>query len=255
MLVRSCCSLFCLLLALSLPAVAKQKKAPRKLDTLPVAAQPVSQARTFLARGNAHLEHNQFPEAIDNYTRALKLDDGLDDAYFGRGMALGRAGEIDAGIADISVYIARNPQNSRAYTKRGIRYVWKGDSENAQRDFLKAVALDPNNAEAYDDLGVIYAQRREYPQAIASFRRVISIEPAYFKAYHNLALVHFILGEHSAALSEVNKVFPLKPDSRNSMMLKSLILKSLGREQEARAAEEEAEFLPEENWTERAPVK
>lgn len=255
MLIRSRCSLFCLFLVVSLPGDATQKKSPRKLDTFPVVTQPASQAKTFLTQGNAYLEHNQFPEAIDNYSRALKLDDSLDDAYFGRGMARGRAGDLDAGIADISVYIARNPQNSRAYTKRGIRYVWKGDNDNAQRDFLRAVALDPNNAEAYDDLGVIYSQRREFPQALASFRKVVGIEPAYFKAYHNIALVHFILGEHTAALNEINKVFPLKPDSRNSLMLKSLILKNLGREQEARVADEEAEFLPEENWTERAPVK
>lgn len=254
-MLRSACSLFCVLLAVTLPAGAATKKSPRKAGPLPALTQPISQAQRYLAQGNAYLQHNQFPEAIDNYTRAIKLNDALDDAYFGRGMARGRAGEIDAGIADISVYIARNPDNSRAYTKRGIRYVWKGDSDNAQRDFLKAVALDPNNAEAYDDLGVIYAQRREYPQAMESFRKVVSIEPAYFKAYHNLALVHFILGDYATALNEVNKVFPLKPDSRNSMMLKSLILKNLGRDKEARAVEEEAEFLPEENWTERAPVQ
>lgn len=254
MLRRFCTSVLFALLVTSLSAGAVQKP-PRKESASTTVSKTASPAQRFLAQGNAYLQHNQFPEAIENFSRALKLNDALDDAYFGRGMARGRAGDIDAGIADLSVYITRHPQNSRAYTKRGVRYLWKGETENAQRDLLKAVALDSNNAEAYDDLGVTYAQRRDYPQAMQSFRKVISIEPAYFKAYHNLALIHFVLGEHAAALNEVNKVFPLKPDSRNSMMLKSVILKSLGREKEARAVEEEAEFLPEENWTERAPVQ
>ena len=206
-------------------------------------------------QANEHLGRRELAQAIDFFTRALRLDDTLDDAYFGRGMARGSSGLIDEGIADLSVYIARHPNSSRAYTKRGIRYVWKRDSENAYQDFLKALVLDPGNAEAYDDIGVIYAQRRDYKQALESFRNVIRLEPLYFKAHHNMAVVYHILGESEAALAEVNNALRLKADSRNSMRLKSVILERLGRHKESQEASEEAEFLPEENWSEVAPLK
>lgn len=214
-----------------------------------------SQAQSFLQKANEHLGRRELAQAIDLFTRALRLDDTLDDAYFGRGMARGSSGLIDEGIRDLSVYLTRHPDNSRAYTKRGIRYVWKGDSENAYQDFLKAIALDPGNAEAYDDIGVIYAQRRDYKKALESFRNVIRLDSQYFKAYHNLALVYHILGESETALVEVNHALRLKADSRNSMRLKSVILERLGRHKEAQDASEEAEFLPEENWSEVAPLK
>ena len=222
----------------------------------PQVSQPAkpSQAQSFMQKAEEHLGRRELAQAIDFFTRALLLDDTLDEAYFGRGLARGSSGLIDEGIRDLTVYIARHPNSSRAYTKRGIRYVWKGDSENAYQDFLKAISLDPGNAEAYDDIGVIYAQRRDYKKALESFRAVIRLEPQYFKAHHNMAVVYTIQDEPASALAEVNKALHLKPDARNSMRLKSVILKRLGRHQEAQEVGEEAEFLPEENWSEVAPL-
>ena len=223
----------------------------------PKVSQPAkpTQAQMFLQKANEYHDRRELAQAIEYFTRAIQLDNTLDEAYFGRGMARGSAGLIDEGIKDLSVYIARRPDSSRAYTKRGIRYLWKGDTESAYQDFLKAIALDPGNAEAHDDIGVIYAQRREYKKALGSFSSVIRLEPRYFKAHHNMAVVFSILDEPEPALAEVNKALQLKPDARNSMRLKSVILKRLGRHQEAHEAGEEAEFLPEENWSEVAPLK
>lgn len=214
-----------------------------------------SQAQFFLQKANEHLGHKEFASAIDLFTQALHLDDTLSEAYFGRGMARGSSGLFDEGINDFNVYIRRHPTSSRAYTKRGIRYVWKGATESAYQDFLQAIALDPGNAEAYDDIGVIYAQRRDFKQALESFRTVIRLEPLYFKAHHNMALVYYILGETDMALVEVNNALHLKADSRNSMLLKSAILENLGHYKESQQISENAEFMPEENWSEIAPMK
>lgn len=225
---------------------------------VPQSAQPTpgaTPAQRFLKIANEYLGRRELAEAIEYFSRAIQLDDTLDEAYFGRGMARGSSGLIDEGIRDISVYIRRHPDSSHAHTKRGIRHVWKGDSESAYQDFLKAIALDPGNAEAYDDIGVIYAQRRDFKKALESFRTVIHLEPRYFKAHHNMALVYFLLDESEAALTEVTNALRLKTDSRNSMRLKSVILKRLGRDKEAQEVGEEAEFMPEENWSEVAPLK
>jgi len=229
---------------------------PAESEVPPAEPTPGStQAQRFLKIANEYLGHRELAEAIDYFSRALQLDDTLDEAYFGRGMARGSSGLIDEGIRDISIYIERHPDSSRAYTKRGIRHVWKGDSESAHRDFQQAIALDPGNAEAHDDIGVIYAQRRDFEKALESFRTVIRLEPRYFKAHHNMALVYFLLDESAAALTEVNNALRLKTDSRNSMRLKSVILKRLGHDEEAQEVGEEAEFMPEENWSEVAPLK
>jgi tetratricopeptide (TPR) repeat protein len=219
-----------------------------------LARQP-THAALYVQRGEAHFKSAEFERAVADFNAALRLDDRLDDAYFGRGMARGRNGELDDAIADLSVYIQRNPDSSVAHTKRGVRYLWRGDAQAAERDFLKALALDPKNAEAHDDLGVIYAQRGEYDKATKHFSTCIKLDPSYHKAYHNYALVCYITGPAEQGLVLVDQALALLPTAKDSMLLKAELLERLGRVREANALREDAEFLPDGNWSERSAIQ
>lgn len=205
--------------------------------------------------GNVYFALHDFEQAIEYYDRALKIDDKVDAAYFGRGMARGRSGYIKDGIADLTIYIERHPTSSLAYTKRGVRHMWLGEDDEAMQDFLKAIELNPNNAEANDDLGVIYAKRQQFDKAIEHFSNCVRLDPTYQKGHHNLALAYFITGQNTLALDAINKALVLDPKNRNSMLLKAEILDALGRSGEAKAVRDEAEFLPEGNWSESTAVQ
>lgn len=211
-------------------------------------------AKLYLKRAEAYFKLRQFDKAVDDFTTALKLNDRLDEAYFGRGMALGRLGNIDEGIADLNTYIERHPKSSLAHTKRGIRYLWKGDRENAEKDLRQALTLNPRNAEAHDDLGVIHAQRGDYDIAAAHFLDTIKYDPSYQKGYHNLAMVYYLTNRNRQALKAVDAALKLLPEARDSVLLKAAILESLGQAQQAKTLRDEAEFLPQTNGSERAPV-
>lgn len=210
--------------------------------------------QSMVALGNLYFMLRDFEQAIENYDRALSINDQLDAAYFGRGMARGRAGFIKKGIEDLTYYLHRHPDSSLAYTKRGIRHLWLDEENEAMKDFQKAIALNPDNAEAHDDLGVIYAKRKNYTQAIKHFSRTVRLDPSYQKAHHNLAMAYYLVGQDSFALDSVNHALALNSQDRNSMLLKSVILKALGRNQEAEALRDEADFLPEGNWSESISV-
>lgn len=211
-------------------------------------------AQLYTERGDVYYQLNDFHRAIENYSTALKLDDQQSRAYFGRGMAYGRMGLMDEGIADLGVYIARHPTDSVAYTKRGVRNIWRGNLPDAQRDLTRAVELDPTNAEAHDDLGVVHAKYNRLTIAAEHFLTAIRLDPGYQKAYHNLAICRFMEGQLPAALQVVDAGLALDADNRSSLMLKSTILQALGREQEANEILGRAEFLPEDNWSERSPI-
>ncbi|MFV1983279.1 MAG: tetratricopeptide repeat protein [Thiohalomonadales bacterium] len=210
-------------------------------------------AQNFLLRGDSYLKLNEFFIAVNDYDKAIKLAN-LDKAYFGRGMAKGRMGQLEDAISDLSIYIQRNPLDTVGYTKRGVRYLWLGNHEKAEQDLTKAIQLEPRNAEAHDDLGVIYASRGDHKTAKAHFISTITLDNSYQKGYHNLAMVHFITGENHHALERINQAITLSPNSRNSLLLKGEILTSLGRDNEATAVNEKAEFLPDGNWSERLSI-
>ena len=214
-----------------------------------------TQAALYARRGTAWFKLREFDKAIEDFSAALKLNDKLDEAWFGRGMALGRNGQVDEGIVDLGVYIHRHPTSSLAYTKRGVRYIWKGDLDNAEKDLARAIALNPRNAEAHDDLGVIYAQRRDYEKAAQHFQATIRAEPSYQKAYHNLAMVHYLTERNELALAVVDQALQLAPDARDSLLLKGAILEALGRHAEARTLKDDAEFLPQGERSSRMPIQ
>ncbi len=205
--------------------------------------QPAS-AALHAQRGAAWFKLREFDMSIADFSAALKLNDRLDEAYFGRGMAHGRNGQIAEAVIDLGVYIHRHPDSSLAYTKRGIRHLWGGDLDRAEKDFTRAIALDPRNAEAHDDLGVIHAQRGDYDKAEQHFHSVLRADPSYQKGWHNLAMVYYITARNDRALETVDRALALIPEARDSLLLKGSVLEALGRHAEARKLRDEAEFLP-----------
>ena len=224
----------------------------REQDQL-IAKEP-QRAAHYVQRAEAYYLLNDLQRAIDDFSSALRLDPQQDAAYFGRGMALARLGFLDAGIADLGVYIQRHPDSTVAYTKRGVRNIWKGDLGAAEQDLKRAVELDAHNAEAHDDLGVVFAKRKRCDLAVTHFATAIGLDPSYQKAYHNLGICFYISGQHQAALEVVDAGLLLDADNRSSLVLKAAILSALGHETEAQKIIERAEFLPEDNWTERSTL-
>jgi len=212
-------------------------------------------ANQYILRGDALFLLGKFDEAVRDYSYALKLDVNKNEAYFGKGLALGRYGRIEEGIAELDVYIKWNPNSSLAYTKRGIRRLWLGEQDEAQKDFERALDIAPSNAEAHDDLGVIFSRKKMYFEAADHFLSAIEYDPTYQKAYHNLALISFLTEKDELALGFVNSAIKLNPSSRDTLLLKSQILSVLGFVDDAKKLQEEAEFLPEGNWSESVPIQ
>jgi len=221
------------------------QKLTREIDTT------VKRAPLYTKRAEEYFNLGELDKAEQDLTRAIELDAKHSQAWFWRGMVRGRLGKIAEGIADLSVFIKRHPHSSLAHTKRGVRYIWNGQLDEAERDLARAVELNPANAEAHDDLGVLLAQQQKLDKAIKHFMTTIRIEPSYQKAHHNLATALHLKGQAQAALHSVNNSLQLAPNDRNSLLLKSEILAALGRNSEALAIREQAEFLPEANWSER----
>ncbi|NOY15859.1 MAG: hypothetical protein GXP23_02790 [Gammaproteobacteria bacterium] len=69
-------------------------------------------------------------------------------------------------------------------------------------------------------------------------------------------MAYFITGNDNSALISVNNSLKLAPNYRDSILLKSKILASMGRHEEAMQLKEDVEFLPNsDDWTEHTPVE
>jgi tetratricopeptide (TPR) repeat protein len=92
------------------------------------------QGKTFSSVENAD-------KAIDNYSKAIKINPKLAKAYNNRGIAYTWQKKYDLAIADFNKAIELDPKNGKTYNNRAIVYSYQGENKKALQDLQKAQSL------------------------------------------------------------------------------------------------------------------
>jgi tetratricopeptide (TPR) repeat protein len=125
-------------------------------------------------------------------------------SYNNRGVALLKAGQTEAALADYNSAIKLNDHFTRAYNNRGSVLSDLGRYDEAIGDLSKAIEYDPGFADAYDNRGNALARKGEPKNALADYDRCIKLQPNKPGCYNNRAAAYFQLKRLSEALADVN---------------------------------------------------
>jgi tetratricopeptide (TPR) repeat protein len=96
---------------------------------------------------HGRMEQNKFGHALQVVAQQESERDAA-VAYYRRGNAYGKKGDLDRAIADYDKAIELDPKYVMAYNNRGIAYGKKGDFDSAIADLNKAIELDPKYVKA-----------------------------------------------------------------------------------------------------------
>ncbi len=217
--------------------------------------EPEATKESYLAHADQLLNQHKFSQALSFYNKVIRMDRAVDNAFLGRSIAYSGVGRLEESIADLNVFILRNPQHSMAHVYRGIRYMSQGDLDYAETNLLKAIQLNPRNARAYDDLGVLYAQQGQLKHALKYFGQALRLDPYNETAYHNLAIAYFLLEDNKRALGAVNRAIRLTPEAKDTYILKAQILDALGKVEEAKKVRHYAQYIDSGHWADTASIK
>ena len=110
-------------------------------EVLSAQAAYAQSAEDWFKSARTKASSGDYEEAIDDYTKALKINPQFADAYFHRGILKGRLGDAKGAISDADKAIKINPQNAMAYASRGIAEETLGDLQRACADWRKAAVL------------------------------------------------------------------------------------------------------------------
>jgi tetratricopeptide (TPR) repeat protein len=111
----------------------------------------------FRGRGLARMKLGKYPEAVEDYTRALeRVPDA--DVYQHRGWAHFFCDAWKLALRDFSKAIERDPGAGDAYTGRGLARVMLGDYRGAVADAEAALRRKPRTPEMMHNLACIFAQ-------------------------------------------------------------------------------------------------
>jgi tetratricopeptide (TPR) repeat protein len=133
--------------------------------------------RTYTARGNAYLDRDTPDLALDDFDRAITLDETYQPAYRGRAEAYYRKRLYDRALADDTAAIRLNEGDAAAYNHRGQVYFDKGAYDKAIENYDRAVKLEPNFARAFCNRGNAYLARRDADRALASYNKALDLQP------------------------------------------------------------------------------
>jgi eukaryotic-like serine/threonine-protein kinase len=111
----------------------------------------------FRGRGLARMKRGKYPEAVEDYTRAVELaPDG--DIYQHRGWAHFFCDAWKLALRDFSKAIELDPEAGDAYTGRGLARVLLGDYRDAVTDAEAALLRTPHTPEMMHNIACIFAQ-------------------------------------------------------------------------------------------------
>jgi tetratricopeptide (TPR) repeat protein len=100
------------------------------------------------------------------------------EAYYNRGIAKGKKGDLEGAIADFNQAIELNPKFAEAYYNRGIAKLRKGDLDGVIADFNQAIELNPQDAGAYYNRGLARERKGDYQGAASDYERAKELKPS-----------------------------------------------------------------------------
>jgi tetratricopeptide (TPR) repeat protein len=143
--------------------------------------------------------------------------------------------EYDEAIKELELAVKANPRLPFAHFNLGIAYYKKQELARAKEEFLKDAAIEPDVAYNYDQLGLVNSLLGNNHEAESNLRKALRLDPSLASSRYQLARVYQHEGKYAQALAETDAAVKLDPGSSSVHYLRGQLLQRLGRTQEARA--------------------
>lgn len=164
-----------------------------------------------LALGSAYGKNNQYDEAIPHLKKAVALDSNLIDGYYLIEEFYSKIGREDSAIAYFMKEKNLHPNRVVGYINLGHLYYRLKDYDNAFQEFGKAQVLQPNNPVAYCGVGVVALSQGNDEAAEVFFTDAIKLDTLYAEAHLYYSIVLLRKGMTEEADKEKELAYKLKP--------------------------------------------
>lgn len=170
-------------------------------------------AAGYRYRAYAYLELGDRVQALNDLDQAIRLKPDDIQAYADRAAELYCQRQYDLAIADCDRVLAEDPARSPMVGLRGRCYAARGDTEAALRDFAEAIRGDPENAPRYLLWRAeLHLECENYDQARMDCEQVLAIDPSDADAYSLLGLIEQQSGRAERAVAAFSEALAIDPN-------------------------------------------
>jgi Tfp pilus assembly protein PilF len=136
-----------------------------------------TQAGAWRGRGLARLKRKEYPQAIQDFTEAIRLDPANWEPWFRRGYCRqeGRL-DLDGAMADYGETLKRQPRNASALLNRGNLWWGRNDLDRAMADYDACLRADPRLAVGWANRGRLRLRQGDRAGAQSDFRQALQLD-------------------------------------------------------------------------------
>ncbi|MDQ2975091.1 MAG: caspase family protein [Acidobacteriota bacterium] len=180
----------------------RRTKTPRKSE---------SRAAGLVDEADKMAADQKWPEAIDAYKLAIRLDASYAPAYGGLGDVLFNSGKAEQALVAYKEQVRLAPNDAQAQYDLGYFYNVMGRHGEAFAPLVKATSLDPTFAEAFYGIGYAYLRGADFEKSISFLKSAIRLRQDYGDAYYGLGQAYSRLGKADLANEQLKKLSAIDP--------------------------------------------
>ncbi|MCU1270098.1 MAG: Tetratricopeptide 1 repeat-containing protein [Acidobacteriaceae bacterium] len=228
---------------------------------------PNAQKQKYFESGNRYLENGQFPEAVIQFSNAIRIDPNFAAAHFKLAESylqakrpadayreLQRTSELDPGNSKAALdlgllliagrgyervepiaarMLKQDPHNADAHLLLSELNRVRGNLDSALQDIHTAIALKASDPQLYVQLASLQQAGEDNISAESSLRTALTVDPKYIPAIQALAVLDETMGKPSDAEQQLRYVIELNPKGVEPRRQLALLYNSQQRNLEA----------------------
>lgn len=188
----------------------RQSLAPR--DSFEAGKEVPISADTHYAAGQFAESQGNLVMAMDQYSKALKLDSKHSNALFRTGIVQVKQRLFNSAIESFGKYVEANKGDANAYASLGFAFELAGRTTEAETAYLQGIRREHTNAACRVNYGLMLARKERFNEAILQMQTVLS----QAEVHYNLASVYESIGRREQAKIEYKKAIELSPNLREA---------------------------------------
>lgn len=160
--------------------------------------------------GGTYYGKKQYDLAVLAYRRALTIDPGYSNAYYGLAFTYRAQGRLDLAIVNYGEVIRLEPTYAQPYASRAELYQCMGRFDEARGDLDSFVEHYGQYPVPYTARGDFFMERREYARAAQDYAVAIEKNPKSAEVYVKYAEALLLCGEVGEARLAFERAATLK---------------------------------------------
>ena len=191
----------------------------KKLITAFILISNVSFCQTFeeyFKSGNEKARIQNFTGAIEDFSKAIELNQNFATTYFNRGLVKAKQNNFKDAVEDYSKYISLKPNTPKAYLIRAFAYARMNKNKEAIKDYSTYIEYTPEDSDVINSRGILRQTVGDFESALNDYNKAIeldSLNPLYHKNKGNLLLK---LNRNKEGRSELEVAKKLDPSGNAS---------------------------------------